>query len=967
MSTYRLPPVPGEWVDRNTPIAFRFENEDFQGLRGDTITSALWACGIRTIGRSFKYHRPRGTLSLAGSDINGMMQWGKRSNVRSDVTPLERYMDLRAANTWGGLDRDRAKILDHLSAFLPVGFYYKAFYGKRLFPRWEKMFRAITGIGCVDVSAPRRHTAKDYDFCSVAVVGAGPSGLSAAWAAAEQGADVLLIEESMRAGGSGHYQRAGSDAGWHHTEALFKKVLAHERIRFRPDTYVAGYYADHWLALVSQDKMTKLRPKTVIFATGAMEQPAVFRNNDLPGVMLGSAAQRLMHRFAVKPMHKAVILCANDNGYEVALDLMRHGVDVAAVADMRSGGKSANRVRVEQSGVAVSEQCCIYEAIASKRGDRVRGVRVAPFVDGVVSQKAMREIACDGVIMSVGWAPTANLLYQAQADMEFSTAISQFVPKALPSHVYACGRLNGVYEQSAKMEDGERAGAQAALAAGFGVPTISEPAKQGPCASFSWPIVPHPLGKNFVDFDEDLQLKDFENAVQEGFDNVELLKRFTTNGMGPSQGKHSNMNALRILARLKGQQPGDVGSTTARPFFHPVPLDILAGRGFHPERRTPIYERHRTLGAAFMRAGDWLRPEYYEHGGCDRQGAVQREVAAVRNGVGVIDVGTLGKLDVVGPQAADLLERCYLSHYRNLKVGMTRYAVMCDEAGVLVDDGVVGRLAEDHFYFTTTTAGAAQIYREMTRLNAMWQLDCGIINYTGAFAAVNLAGPRSREVLAGLTDVDLSTSAFPYLAIREGQVAGIPARLMRVGFVGEWGYEIHVPAAWGMSLWDAIIKAGRNFNIQPFGVEAQRILRLEKGHLIIGQDTDALTNPFEAGLSWAVKLDKPFFIGKRSLQILAKKPLTQKLVGFQLHEADSAEPPQESHLIIHEAEIAGRITSVAYSKACGAYVGLAMVRTALSFPGTLLSIRLTNGCMATARVVVTPFYDAGQMRQKETA
>jgi sarcosine oxidase, subunit alpha len=524
-----------------------------------------------------------------------------------------------------------------------------------------------------------------------------------------------------------------------------------------------------------------------------------------------------------------------------------------------------------------------------------------------------------------------------------------------------------VYKFDNKLIDGNQTGRNAAANAGFGHASTIEAMLEAESPSHPWPIVAHSKGKNFVDFDEDLQLKDFENAIQEGFDNIELLKRFTTVGMGPSQGKHSNMNALRILAKLTGKTPGQVGTTTARPFFHPVPLSHLAGRGFSVERQTPLHHQHQQLDAVFMPAGDWRRPEYYVKPGQDRFSSICAEVESVRDGVGAIDVGTLGKIEIYGPDAAEFLERVYISRYANLKVGMTRYAVMCDESGVVIDDGIIARLSAQHFYFTTTTSGAGNVYRELSRLNLLWQLDCGLVNLTGAMAAVNLAGPKSATVLALLTKQDLSPVAFPYLAVRDAMVAGIPARLMRVGFVGEWGYEIHVRAQCASALWDALFKAGKNMGIRAFGVEAQRLLRLEKGHIIIGQDTDGLTTPREASLDWAVKMDKPFFIGQRSLQIIDRKPLRQKLVGFALDAGYLGTVPLECHLIIDQDDIAGRVTSIAWSPTLQRHIGLVFLRPDLAVEGTVISIRLSDGNLVSATVHPTPFYDPKNARQQGRA
>ncbi|MCU0533167.1 MAG: 2Fe-2S iron-sulfur cluster-binding protein [Hydrococcus sp. Prado102] len=943
--SYRLPPVAGEWIDRTQVISFTFEGTRYWGYKGDTISSALWAQGKRVLGRSFKYHRPRGILSFANRDINCLMQDGEKLNVRADVTLIEPDMNLTAVNTFRGLERDRASILDSLSSFLPVGFYYKTFHEvKKLFPFWERQIRKLGGLGELDTYAPRIYTPKRYDFCDVLVIGAGASGLAAAQAAAEAGADVVIVDENAR--------------------VTNDEITNNPRIRLYLNTEAAGYYVDNWIPLVNPDYMIKMRAKTVIVASGAYEQPAVFRNNDLPGVMLASAAQRLIYRYGVKPMNRAVVLVANRDGYQAAMDLVKHGVTVMAVVDLRLNDATDPVVQeLKDSNIPIYTGHCIYEAKSNANKDGVAGAVICPIDEnGKPRTEFSRAIACDGIIMSVGWAPAANLLYQAGTKMRFDDHLQQFVPEILPKSIFACGRVNGVYEATQKILDGRRAGLEAVAYLGLGEGARHAPLqvteKESP--SHPYPIIEHPQGKNFVDFDEDLQFKDFINAAKEGFDNIELLKRYTTVGMGASQGKHSNMNALRILAKITGKSPGEIGTTTARPFFHPVPMSHLAGRSFTPERRTPLHSRHAALGAKFMPAGVWQRPEYYQKLDKPQKICISEEAEAVRTRVGIIDVGTLGKIELRGSDAAEFLERVYSGRYANMKVGTTRYALMLDEAGVIVDDGVIARLSAEHFYFTTTTSGATNIYRELSRLNIMWQLDCGIVNLTGARSAINLAGPYAREVLSKLTDLDLSSEAFPYLAVRQGIVAGISAILMRVGFVGEWGYEIHVSTESAPMLWDALLEAGADYDIRPFGVEAQRLLRLEKGHIIVGQDTDGLTTPLEAGLEWAVKMNKPFFIGQRSLQIVAKKQQKQKLVGFMLEEDFKGTPPQERHLIIADGEIAGRITSIAFSPTLKRYIGLAYIKPDID---NRFSIRLSDGSYVTGIVSPTPFYDPDNNRQ----
>ncbi|MGK2951126.1 MAG: FAD-dependent oxidoreductase [Thiobacillus sp.] len=945
----RLPLQSGEWIDRSKPLGFRFEGREYKGFAGDTVASALWASGVSVLGHSFKYHRPRGILSAANHDVNALMQSGGTPNVRADATPLAVSMALTAVNTFGSLERDAGSVLGWFARFLPVGFYYKAFHNKRLFPLWERMFRAMTGLGRVDFATPRLRTPKRYGFCDVLVVGGGPSGLSAALAAAAQGADVVLVDENARLGGSTH---GASD--------LVDQISLHPRIRVFTETYAAGYYADHWVPLVEPDRITKMRARAVVVAAGAYEQPAVFRYNDLPGIMLASAAQRLILRYSVRPAERVVLLAANADAYRALPDFIDAGIKLAAVVDLRAVVPPEQSALLAARGIPLFANHVIAEALPAQGGKRLAAVKLA----SMGSLEPAAEIACDGVFMSVGWAPAAALLYQAGTKMRYDNGVQQFVPDQLPDGVFACGRVNGIHTPESRLLDGERAGSAAAAHCGCGTAKSVSAAAETASPTHPWPIVSHPKGKNFIDFDEDLQLVDLENAIQEGFDNIELMKRFSTVGMGPSQGKHSNMNALRVLARATGSTPGEVGTTTARPFFHPVPMSHLAGRGFTPERRTPMHHRHAAAGAVWMPAGAWQRPEYYAVTGQTRAQCIEGEVRAVRNGVGLIDVGTLGKLEIRGPQAAEFLERVYISKYAGLKVGMTRYAVMCDESGVVIDDGVVARLADDHFYFTTTTSGAALIYRELSRWNTLWKMDCGIVNLTGAMAAMNLAGPTAKAVLEGLTDVDLS---FPYLAVREGTVADVPARLMRVGFVGEWGVEIHVPAEHGAAVWDVLMTAGNTRGIRPFGVEAQRLLRLEKGHIIIGQDTDGLTTPGEAALDWAVKMDKPFFVGQRSLAVVASKPRRQQLVGFMLPAGHAGDAPKECHLVIENGEIAGRVTSIAWSPTLSRHIGLAYVQSGMAALGNAFTIRLSDGSLVTAEVVKTPFYDPDNLRQKEPA
>jgi sarcosine oxidase subunit alpha len=545
--------------------------------------------------------------------------------------------------------------------------------------------------------------------------------------------------------------------------------------------------------------------------------------------------------------------------------------------------------------------------------------------------------------------------------MRFDYTTEQFVPEKLQKGVFAAGAVNGVYGLEQTLLDGRKAALNAMAYLGKSVSEIDESsfaAETIATVSHPYPIIDHPKGKNFVDFDEDIQLKDFINAAKEGFDNIELMKRFTTVGMGPSQGKHSNMNAIRILAKIRGLPVEKVGTTTSRPFFHPTPFGHLGGRSFHPQRLTSLHSWHEGAGAVFADVGAWSRPSYYPRSGLSKQEAVQQEASAVRKKAGLIDAGTLGKVEVCGPDAAIFLERFYTGSFASQKVGTTRYAMLLDESGVIVDDGLASRLHQELFYITISTSNAAAVYREMQRWLQIWQLNAVLINVTGAYGAMNLAGPLSRDILSSLTTLDISDQAFAFGAIQQTDVAGIPARLIRSGFVAELAYEIHVPAADAPAVWNAILEAGKHQGLQLFGTEAQRLLRLEMGHHLPGHDTDGLTNPFEIGAEWALKMDKPFFIGQRSLQIIAKKPLTKKLVPFTLAADFNGEMPLDCNLVIEYGEIKGRVTSIAYSPAAKRVIGLAYVAPHQVDVGNTFEIRTDSGSLVKAIVATTPFFKA---------
>lgn len=956
----RLPKQAGEWLNRAQKINFTFEGEAIEGFAGDSISSALWSAEKKVLGRSFKYHRPRGVLSLANHDVNVLMTDGMDTNMRADVVAVKDGMDLFAVNTIGGVIKDKNSYVDSISPLLPVGFYYKAFHTpRRLFPFWEKVIRNAAGLGVVNFNYPRILKRKHHSFCDLLVIGAGPTGLTAAYVAAKAGLEVTIVDENRHAGGSLGYDRAGDNAGASYLAELLAKVEAEPKITLRTGAYAAGYYPDHLIPIVEASGITKVRAKTVIVASGAFEQPPVFRYNDLPGVMLGSAAQRLIYRYAVKPFTNGVVVTANDYGYRVAIDLLTAGTHVAAVVDLRpgvNGGKHG--AELTRRGIKIYPGSCVYEAVATSNKLGVRAVVICAYDASTNEAQTSNKftLACDGVAMSAGWAPAGALLYQAGTGMQFDYGVEQFVPSRIPEGMFAAGKVNGIFDLEQRLRDATRAAHAALRYLGHDVAELAAEKHSGLAPSHAYPMVPHPKGKNFVDYDEDIQIKDFVNAAKEGFDNIELMKRFTTVGMGPSQGKHSNMNAIRILARIRNLPVEKIGTTTSRPFFHPTPIGHLGGRGFHAHRLTSLHDWHQANGAVFTDIGAWKRAAYYPAAGQSKEDAIQTEAMAVRKTAGMIDGSSFGKIEVHGPEAAEFLERFFTGNYASQKVGKCRYVMLLDESAVVVDDGIASRLADDLFYLSIGTSNAAAVYREMQRSQQEWQLNIGLVNVTGAYGAINIAGPAAREILSALTDIDLSYESFPLASVRESIVAGVETRLIRVAFVSDLGYELHAPMAQLPHIWQALLTAGKKHELRPFGSDTQRLLRLEMGNHMPGIDTDGLTNPYEIGAEWALKMDKPYFIGQRSLTILKKRPLRKQLVAFMLAKNFNGQMPMDCNLVVDGREILGRLTSIAYSKFIDRVIGFAFVTPAKTAIGSEFQIRTDNGSLVTATVVASPFF-----------
>jgi len=966
MTSSRLSAPAGARLNRERSLSFSFEGERYQGFAGDTIASALMANDVNVLSRSFKYRRPRGLYSMGSHEACALVQLPHEPNVPADRRLLEDGMEVTGQNYTGSLERDRGAWIAKFGHFLPVGFYYRAFFRPRgIWRVWEKVIRKRAGLGRVNPTTPHGVHDKTYLFADVAVVGAGPAGLAAAVAAAQTGAEVVLIDDNPDIGGALTHARFDGD-GRHADNALKElriSVREQPTIEVLTGAVCTGLYEDNWLAIDQGHRLTKLRARDVVVATGLQDGLMVFRNNDLPGIVSATTAQRLLWHYGVLPGRTAVIATEDDWGYTAALDLAEAGAKIASIVDTRPGPDDPELSKlIEARGIERIDAAMPYAAEGETGIERIV---VAPLDRSRREAQEHRSFDCDFLCISARAAPAGGLLAQTGVTLRYDESRGAHMPADLPPNLHAAGSVNGVSKLVEVIADGERAGGQAARKTKSGGSKSAAKGKNNSKAGARppSPILDHPEGKAFVDLDEDLTVGDIRDAVALGYQDVQLLKRFSTLGMGTSQGRHANAPGVTVAAEARGEAIDAVGLTTARPPLAPVAFATLAGRGFAPVRRSAMHSWHVDNGAQMMPAGAWLRPAYYG-AVADAASRIQEEAIAVRRSVGLIDVSTLGKLEIRGPAACEFLERMYTAAYKGLAEGRSRYALMTDETGAIVDDGVVCRFDKDHYYVTATTGGVDEVYRSMLWWNAQWRLDVDIANVTAGYAAMNLAGPASRDVLARLCDdIDLGHGEFPYLGVRRGHVAGVPARLLRTGFVGELGYEIHVPSGFGLELWRLLMETGEPFGVRPFGVEAQRLLRLEKGHIIVGQDTDGLTHPFETGMNWAVSRKKPFFVGRRSIDILSARGVERRLVGYRIDDPE-APLPEECHLVIRDDEIAGRVTSIARSPSLGHAIGLAYVPTDLAVDGSRFEIRGEAGRMIAATVVPTPFYDPENARQE---
>lgn len=986
----------GGRLDRNKPVGFVFNGVRYEGFQGDTLASALLANSIHVVGRSFKYHRPRGIVGSGAEEPNAILQIGRGAHTLPNyrATQVELYEGLVASsvNTWPSLGFDVMAVNGWLSRFMPAGFYYKTFlWPHSAWKRSEHLIRRASGLGTVPPEADPDRYDKHHAHCDVLVIGGGPAGLAAALEAGRRGARVLLVDDQAEFGGrllDYRHEIAGAP-GSEWVASTLAELASIPEVQLLPRSTVFGYYDHNYLGIlqrvsdhlgpgsspVARQRLWGVRARQVVSAAGAFERPLVFHNNDRPGVMLASAVSAYVNRYAVAPGRRAVLLTNNDSAYQTVLDMLDAEIEVAAVVDLRANVKGELPSRVRQRGIEV-----LYgHAVLNVRGTRhVRAVTVGHLdPSGMKLERGIRSVPCDFLAVSGGWNPVLDMSCQSGAKARYDAPKACFLPGSSVQSERSAGACNGSFELGACIREGIAAGAGAAHRAGFGnaSPVSSPPAvieEEQHAVRPCW-LVPSRFSmgrgpKRFVDFQNDTTVSDIAMAVSENFRSIEHVKRYTLLGFGTEQGKLGNVNGIGIVAQILGTDLPSVGTTTFRPAYSPVTFGALCGRNlgslFDPVRKTPIYEWHLQAGATFENVGQWKRAWYYPRNRETLDEAVKRESLATQQGVGILDYSTLGKIDAQGPDAARFLDLVYTNDKSRLAIGRCNYGFLLTEEGMLLDDGIAARLGENHFFLTTTTGGAARVMTWLERWHQTeWSdLKVYLTSVTEQWANLSINGPRSRDLISELCgDIDFSREAFPFMSFREGTVAGVPARVFRVSFSGELAFEINVPANYGLTLWDALISAGKKYDITPYGTETMHVLRADKGYMIVGQDTDGSVTPMDLGMHWILSKKKEY-LGKRSLtrpEMLRKD--RKQFVGL-LTEDPGEVLTEGAHIVANSSKsiptpMEGHVTSSYFSARLGRSIALAMLKGGAGRIGEVVSVPRLDGRVVKASVSSPVFYD----------
>ena len=990
----------GRLLNKDVPLNFTFNGRKMQGYEGDTLASALMANNQMLMGRSFKYHRPRGVVSSGAEEPNALINMGEGTrfepNQRATTTELFDGLVAESQNHWPSLEFDIGAINNKLARFLPAGFYYKMFIHPR--PLWKHVYepfiRRSAGLG----KAPKMRDGDTYEhfyaFYDLVIIGGGIAGLMAAKAAASSGAQILIMEQSAHWGGRCVVepdQINGKDPEYF-IQDLVAELTARPNVTMRTRLMGAGVY-DHGYLLGYErlrdhapsepgprHRLWRIRAAKILTATGAIERPLSFAGNDLPGVILASALRDYVENFGVSMGDRTVVLTNNDDAYRTAIALKAAGLDVPVILDARSAGGGALAAATKKLGIRVETGKAV--AFVKGRG-AVTGVAIC---DQAGQGTVLEEIACDCLAMSGGWSPVVHLWSHCGGKLIWDQALAMFRPDPEKAprdqkgegFVLAAGAANGHFSLGAVMQDALQQGAEAAgvTAASQPLPEIDQTAEAAMEAVW---MMPQGAGINlrskaWLDFQNDVKVSDVQLAAQEGFESVEHAKRYTTLGMATDQGKLSNINGLAVLAGALNADIPAVGTTTFRPPYTPISMGAIAGAArdeiFQPVRQTPIHDWHVEQGAYMEPVGQWRRPYCYPRADETHQDAVAREIRQTRNSVGLLDASTLGKLLVQGPDAAKFLDMLYTNMMSTLKIGKCRYGLMCSENGFLMDDGVVVRLDEQSFLCHTTSGGAEHIHAHMEEWlqTEWWDWNVYVANLTEQYAQVGVVGPKARDVLEKLGGLDVSKEALGFMEYAEGWLGAFDVRAFRISFSGELSYEIAVPAGQGLAFWQALCAAGEEFGIMPYGTEALHVMRAEKGFIMIGDETDGTVIPQDLGLHWAISKKKSDFLGKRAQERSHMvDPDRWKLVGLETLDGsvlpDGAYAVGEGANANGQRNTIGRVTSTYFSPTLNRGIAMGLVAQGPDRMGEILNFTALSGKEVKVKLVDPVFYDKNGDRQ----
>ena len=988
----------GRLLNKDKAVRFTFNGKQMRGYEGDTLASALLANDQMLVGRSFKYHRPRGIVAAGAEEPNALVNLGVEGgfepNQRATTTELFDGLFATSQNHWPSLEFDVGAINAKLSRFMPAGFYYKTFIHPR--PLWKHVYepfiRQAAGLGQAPKGRDRDTYEHLYAFCDVLVVGGGIAGLTAAKAAASSGANVLLMEQTAHWGG-----RAPVDGGTVDdvpvdkvVDQLVSDLSDMPNVTMRTRTMGAGVY-DHGYVLGYErltdhvpeadgprHRLWRIRAGHVITATGAIERPLSFAGNDVPGVMLAAAVRDYVKNYGVSAGDRTVVVTNNDDAYRTAIALVEAGLTVPAILDARVPGvDSPLMAQAKEVGIRVMMGHGVAKVLGGKR---VTGVGVcAQAGEGAV----LEEIACDAVAMSGGWSPVVHLWSHCGGKLLWDTDFAMFRPDVdkAPTgadgtaFVSPAGASNGHFGLTEILGDAHAMGQSAAKGLGFAPKKIKAPegasVEEGPMAPV-W-LMPQGAGsalksKSWLDYQNDVKVSDVQLAAQEGFESVEHAKRYTTLGMATDQGKLSNINGLAILSDALDQPIPQTGTTTFRPPYTPISMGAIAGeaRGevFQPIRRTPMHDWHDANGADWEPVGQWRRPYAFVRAGETVHDAVMRETRNVRDNLGLLDASTLGKIIVKGPDAGKFLDMLYTNMMSTLKPGKCRYGLMCGENGFLIDDGVVARIDEDTFLCHTTTGGAESIHGHMEEWlqTEWWDWNVYVANVTEQYAQIAVVGPNARKALEALGGMDVSPDALGFMEWADGTLGGFEARAYRISFSGELSYEIAVRASEGQAFWDALMAVGADLGVMPYGTEALHILRAEKGFIMIGDETDGTVIPQDLGLHWALSKKKEDFLGKRAhTRTHMADPERWKLVGLET--VDGSVLPDGAYAVASgtnangQRNMQGRVTSSYFSPNLNKGIAMGLVLHGPDRMGEVLEFPGTDGKTYSAKIVSPVFYD----------